>query len=64
VATLPAFRDGLAVAGLEQERRALRLAIRDATLEFPEPRAAVLGFRLPAGDYATTGLRELIAPRI
>lgn len=62
-ATLPAFRDGLAAAGLEQERRALRLAVGDATLEFPEPHTAVLGFRLPAGTYATTVLRELIEPR-
>jgi len=59
-ATLPVFRDGLAAAGLEQERRALRLAVRDATLEFPEPGVAVLAFRLPAGAYATTVLRELI----
>jgi tRNA pseudouridine13 synthase len=61
-ATLPAFRDGLAAAGLEQERRALRLAVGEATLEFPEPRTAVLGFRLPAGAYATMVLRELIEP--
>lgn len=63
-ATLPVFRDGLAAAGLEQERRALRLAVRNATLEFPEPGAAVLGFRLPAGAYATTVLRELIEPLV
>ena len=63
-ATLPVFRDGLAAAGLEQERRALRLAVRDATLEFPELRTAVLDFRLPAGAYATTVLRELIEPRV
>lgn len=62
-ATLLVFRDGLAAAGLEQERRALRLVVRDATLEFPEPRTALLGFRLPAGAYATTVLRELIEPR-
>ena len=58
-ATLPVFRDGLTAAGLDQERRALRLAVRDATLEFPEPGVAVLVFRLPAGAYATTVLREL-----
>ena len=62
-ATLPAFRDGLSAAGLKQERRALRLMVRDATLEFPEPGAALLGFRLPAGAYATTVLRELIEPQ-
>lgn len=54
------FRDGLAAAGLEQERRALRLIVEDARLEYPEARTAVLNFRLPAGAYATTVLRELI----
>ncbi len=56
----PIFRDGLAAAGLEQERRALRLIVEEATLEYPEARTAVLNFRLPAGAYATTVLRELI----
>jgi tRNA pseudouridine13 synthase len=61
-ATLPIFRDGLTAAGLAQERRALRLAVRDATLEFPESRAAVVTFKLPAGAYATIVLRELARP--
>ena len=61
-ATLPAFRDGLASAGLKQERRALRLIARDATLEFSDEGTAILNFRLPAGAYATTVLRELIRP--
>jgi len=56
----PLFCDGLAAAGLKQERRALRLIVRDAALEFPEPGAAVVTFRLPAGAYATMILRELI----
>lgn len=56
----PLFRDGLAAAGLTQERRALRLGVADATLECPEARIAVLDFRLPAGAYATTVLRELV----
>ena len=56
----PIFRDGLAAAGLEQERRALRLIVADATLEYPEARTAVFNFRLPAGAYATMVLRELI----
>ncbi|MBK8536454.1 MAG: tRNA pseudouridine(13) synthase TruD [Candidatus Competibacteraceae bacterium] len=59
-ATLPVFRDGLAAAGLAQERRALRLAVPEATLEFPEPGTAIISFRLPAGAYATTVLRELV----
>ncbi|MDG4549466.1 MAG: tRNA pseudouridine(13) synthase TruD [Candidatus Contendobacter sp.] len=61
-ATLPTFRDGLATAGLDQERRALRLVARDAKLEFPEPGVAVVAFKLPAGAYATTVLRELARP--
>ncbi|MCC8999551.1 MAG: tRNA pseudouridine(13) synthase TruD [Candidatus Contendobacter sp.] len=59
-ATLPIFRDGLAAAGLDQERRALRLMAQDAALEWPEPRTAVISFRLPAGAYATTVVRELV----
>ena len=59
-ATLPVFRDGLAAAGLTQERRALRLMVQDATLEFPAPGVAALSFTLPAGAYATTVLREWI----
>ena len=60
-AAWPVFRDGLATAGLEQERRALRLPIGAMALEFPAPRTAVLDFRLPAGAYATTVLREWIS---
>lgn len=60
--TLPVFRDGLALAGLKQERRSLRLIVRDATLESPDACTAVLHIRLPAGAYATTVLRELIQP--
>lgn len=61
-ATLPTFCDGLAAEGLRQERRALRLKVCDAALEFPNPHTAILCFRLPAGAYATAVLRELIQP--
>lgn len=60
IADFPLFRDGLATAGLRQERRALRLIVREATLEFSDARTAILEFRLPAGAYATTVLRELM----
>ncbi|HRE55751.1 MAG TPA: tRNA pseudouridine(13) synthase TruD [Candidatus Competibacter sp.] len=59
-ATLPVFRDGLAAEGLRQERRALRLRVQDAALEWSDSKTAVLNFRLTAGVYATAVLRELI----
>lgn len=59
-ATFPSFRDGLAAAGLTQERRALRLTVQDATLEFPALGVTALSFTLPAGAYATVVLREWI----
>lgn len=45
-------------AGMEQERRSLRLSVRD--LEWRcEPDTVVLQFRLMRGSYATTVLREI-----
>jgi tRNA pseudouridine13 synthase len=45
-------------AGMEQERRALRLAVRD--LEWSrEADAVVIRFRLARGSFATTVLREI-----
>jgi tRNA pseudouridine13 synthase len=45
-------------AGMEQERRSLRLAVR--SLEWSrEPDAVVLSFRLTRGSFATTVLREI-----
>lgn len=46
-------------AGMHQERRALRLAVRDFTWRF-EPGALVLGFRLARGAFATAVLAEII----
>ena len=46
-------------AGMDQERRALRLAVRDLTYA-SEPNAIVFRFRLTRGSFATTVLRELI----
>lgn len=48
-------------AGMEQERRALRLAVRDFTWGF-EPGALVLGFRLTRGAFATAVLAEILGP--
>jgi len=49
-----------AAAGMAQERRSLRLAVRELECE-PEPHACVLRFRLARGSFATVVLRELIA---
>lgn len=47
-ATLPVFRAGLAAEGLRQERRALRLMVRDlaVALPTPAPPSSVLACRL------------------
>jgi tRNA pseudouridine13 synthase len=48
-------------AGMDQERRALRLAVRELTWHRePDANAIVVGFRLTRGSFATTVLRELI----
>jgi tRNA(Glu) U13 pseudouridine synthase TruD len=44
---------------MTQERRSLRLAVRELSSE-PEAQAVVLKFRLVRGGYATAVLRELI----
>ena len=49
----------VADAGMDQERRALRLAVRDLAWE-SEPGAIVLRFRLTRGSFATTVVREII----
>jgi len=58
-AGLPGWTEGLARFGLVQERRALRLPVRDLVWE-PSPGGVTFGFQLPAGAYATTVLRELL----
>ena len=50
----------LATLRLEQERRALRVAVRDLTLTLASDHCC-LRFRLTRGSFATTVLRELIA---
>jgi tRNA pseudouridine13 synthase len=51
--------EGLAVAGLRQERRALRLPVRELSWRWPQPDDLELMFFLPAGSYATTVLHAL-----
>jgi tRNA pseudouridine13 synthase len=57
-----AWRLGLEQVGLQQERRALRLAVQDLAWTLDEAAATLtLSFYLPAGAYATTVLREVVA---
>lgn len=53
------FADGLVAAGLEQERRALRIRVRDLDWQLAEG-DLLLSFGLPGGAYATSVLRELL----
>jgi tRNA pseudouridine13 synthase len=50
---------GLAAAGLEQERRPLRVIPKNLVTDWTEPTTLKLSFALPAGTYATAVLREL-----
>jgi tRNA pseudouridine13 synthase len=52
---------GMAAAGLEQERRALRLPVRQLTWELSGT-DLTLGFRLGRGAFATAVLAEIIDP--
>ncbi len=51
--------EGLARAGLAQQRRALRLRVDGLVHQWESDGALVLEFRLPAGAFATVVLREL-----
>lgn len=53
------FAEGLAAAGLEQERRALRVRVRDLRWQLAGD-VLELSFGLPAGAYATAVLREVV----
>ena len=55
------FRTGLEQAGLDHERRALRLLVQNLTWQFNSDDTLRLDFMLPSGAYATTVLRELVA---
>lgn len=51
--------DWLAEAGLDHERRILRLPIRELSWHYPEPDILQLDFILPTGCFATVVVREL-----
>lgn len=51
---------GLARAGVDMARRALRLPVRELSWQPQDARTLAIRFFLPAGAYATTVLRELV----
>lgn len=55
----PALCAWLAEAGLDHERRILRLPIRELSWHYPEPDILQLDFILPTGCFATVVVREL-----
>jgi tRNA pseudouridine13 synthase len=60
---LAPYRDwcgGLERAGLEQERRALRVRVEDLRWEWQGTTSLCLAFSLGAGSYATMVVRELV----
>ncbi|MEP7042717.1 MAG: tRNA pseudouridine(13) synthase TruD [Dokdonella sp.] len=59
VAPLAAIASGLERAGLNQERRSLRLPVEDLAHDWHSDAELTLDFRLAAGSFATTMLREL-----
>ena len=54
-----ALRDGLERAGLEQERRALRVLPEGLRWDWPDPSSLQLSLSLPPGSYATAVLAQL-----
>lgn len=56
----PTLCDGMEHAGLDQERRALVASPADMTWEWPQADQLVLTFSLPAGNYATSVLNEIL----
>ncbi len=51
--------EGLEVNGLKQERRSLRLSLKDIEYQMLDLKTAILEFSLPQGTYATTVLAEI-----
>ncbi|MFW5453254.1 tRNA pseudouridine(13) synthase TruD [Thioalkalivibrio sulfidiphilus] len=57
----PVFAQGLAQAGLKQERRALRMRVNGLSHQWLDDETLVLAFELPPGGYATMVLAEIAA---
>jgi tRNA pseudouridine13 synthase len=57
--TSQALRDGLERAGLEQERRALRVRPGGMVWDWPDADSLRVSFSLPPGSYATAVLEQL-----
>jgi len=55
-----ALCDGMEHAGLDQERRALVTSPAEMSWEWPQADQLVLTFSLPAGNYATSVLNEIL----
>jgi tRNA pseudouridine13 synthase len=55
-----ALCDGMEHAGLDQERRALVASPADMSWEWAQADQLVLTFSLPAGNYATSVLNEIL----
>lgn len=56
----PQLCEWLETAGLEQQRRILRLPISGLTWHYPAPDSLEIEFTLPTGCFATAVLRELV----
>lgn len=56
----PILCDGMEHAGLDQERRALVASPVDMSWEWPQASQLLLTFSLPAGNYATSVLNEIL----
>ena len=63
IATQQVLADGLIKAGLESDRRALRVIPQDFSWGFEGGDVLRLAFRLPAGSYATSLMREVLVAR-
>lgn len=53
------WKDGLVKAGMEQERRALRVPVKKLQWQWQDETTLRLQFALPPGAYATSVLREI-----